>query len=369
MSKVPYVDLAAQHVPLKDALLRAVEAVLDHGQFILGPEVTAFERRFAALCGTRFAVGLNSGLDALVIALRALDIGPGDEVITPPNSFLASTSCVPLVGATPVFVDVRDDYTIDPDQIEAAITPRTKAIIPVHLTGRPADMAPIGAIAAKHGLAIVEDAAQSVGALYDGRPTGSLGTAGCFSLHPLKNLNACGDAGVLTTDDERLAERFRLLRNHGLATRDNAVEWGFNSRLDTIQAAMLLVKLDHLAAWTEARRANAAFYRQALGDLPEIGLPTERANERCVYHTFVVQAERRDDLRGHLERQGIGTAIHYPIPIHHMDAARNLDPERTRRFPVAEAQAARILTLPIHQDLTRGQLATVADAVRTFYRR
>lgn len=359
-------DLRAQHAQLRQEILDAVSRVLEHGQFILGPEVEEFERRFAALCGTRHAVGVNSGTDALILALRAAGIGRGDEVITAPNSFVATGSAIVLVGARPVFADVRDDYNIDPEQIRAAITPRTKAILPVHLTGRPADMDPILEMAQDQGLAVVEDAAQAVTAEYRGRRVGSFGTLGCFSLHPLKTLSACGDAGVVTTNDEALAERLRILRNIGLRTRENCVEWSGNSRLDTLQAAILLVKLNHLEAWTERRRANARAYREHLEGARGVEIPDERPHERAVYHTFVIQADRRDELAERLRSAGIGTAIHYPRPIHMQDAAAHLGLAEAR-FPRAESQAKRILSLPVHEGLGQLQIASVGQAVREFH--
>jgi len=363
---VPYVDLPAQHAPLKAEILAAVERVLERGDFILGEAVEAFEQRLAALIGVRFAVGCGNGTDALQLALRALGIGAGDEVITPPNSFVASTSCIRLAGAMPIFVDVDATYNIDPNQIEAAITPRTKAIMPVHLTGRPAHMERILAVAAKHKLAIVEDSAQAILAEFDGKKAGSTGTLGCFSLHPLKTLNACGDGGVVTTNDEKLATRLRTLRNLGLQTRDDCVEWSVNSRLDTLQAAILLVKLDHLEAWTDARRANAARYRTLLANVPGLTLPTDSPRERQVYHTFVVQAERREALHAYLGERGIGTSVHYPVPIHLQTAARELGYQRGA-FPVTERQADRILSLPVHHTLRPDQLDRVAATIREFY--
>jgi dTDP-4-amino-4,6-dideoxygalactose transaminase len=364
--RVPYVDLAAQHAELKGELLAAVGRVIDSGQFVLGDQVAAFEERFAALTGTSFAVGVNSGTDALILALRALSIGPGDEVITAPNSFVSSASAIAMTGATPVFVDVGDDMNIDPALIEGAVTGATRAIMPVHLTGLPADMGPIMGIAAARGLAVVEDAAQAVTAAYDGRPVGSLGDVGCFSLHPLKTLSACGDGGVLTTDDAQIAERLRSLRNLGLLTRDDAVEWSGNSRLDTMQAAMLSVKLEHLEAWTEKRRANAALYRERLAGIGQVVAPSEGPRARAVYHTFVIQADRRDELQAHLAERGVGTAVHYPRPIHLQTAARGLG-YAEGSFPVSERQAGRILSLPVHQGLTEEDLGYVADQIRGFY--
>lgn len=366
--RIPYVNLADQHVPIKAELLRAIGGVLDRGQFILGDEVAEFEKRFASLCGVRHAVAVNSGTDALVFALRSLGIGPGDEVITPPNSFVASTSCILIAGARPVFVDVRDDYNLDPEKLEAAITPRTKAILPVHLTGRPADMDPILSIAKARGLAVVEDCAQAVLAEYRGRKVGALGNVGCFSLHPLKTLNACGDGGVLTTNDDAVCEQARLHRNLGLQNRSDCVLWASNSRLDTLQAAVLLVKLNYLANWTDQRRENAHFYQQALGDLAECQLPQERPGEKSVYHTFVIQAQRRDELKQYLSDRGVGTSIHYPVPIHLQTVAAGLGYGRGC-FPVTEQQADRILSLPVHHRLSQADLQYVSRAIRNFYGR
>lgn len=365
--KVPYVNLPAQHAPIKAELLAAISEVMDHGQYILGQEVAEFEQRFAALCGVEYAVGVNSGTDALILALKALGVGPGDEVITVPNSFLASTSCISLVGARPVFVDVRHDYNIDPSLIEEAITPHTRAILPVHLTGRPADMDPIMEIAQNYSLHVIEDCAQAVGARYHGRTVGSFGTIGCFSLHPLKTLNACGDAGILTTDDPTLYEQLRLLRNHGLKTRDDCIMWGYNSRLDTMQAVILLIKLKYLDEWTEKRRHNARVYRECLAEVDQVQAPVEAPFERAVYHTFIIQAHRRDALQAYLTKKGVGTVVTYPTPIHLQQAAVGLRYD-AGSFPVTELQAERSLNLPIYGELSSDQLEYVADCVASFYR-
>jgi dTDP-4-amino-4,6-dideoxygalactose transaminase len=364
--RIPYVNIAAQHALIKNELLSAMSIVIDNGQFILGDEVAEFEQRFAELCGVRYAVGLSSGTDALLLALKAVGIGPGDEVITVPNSFVASAACIALSGARPVFVDVRDDYNMDPTLIEQAITSRTRAILPVHLTGRPADMDQIMDIAKGKGLHIIEDCAQAVIAEYKGNRVGSFGRMGCFSLHPLKTLNACGDGGVLTTNDGDVAEQIRVLRNIGLKTRDDCVVWSGNSRLDTIQAAVLLVKLKYLEAWTEKRRANARFYQDHLANLPQVQLPSDKPHERAVYHTFIIQADHRAELQVHLARLGIGTAIHYPVPIHLQKAARNLGygPDS---YPVAERQAQRILSLPVYPELEEAELQYVVNGIRSFY--
>jgi dTDP-4-amino-4,6-dideoxygalactose transaminase len=271
-----------------------------------------------------------------------------------------------MVGARPVFVDVLDDYNINPALIEQAITPHTKVILPVHLTGRPADMAPILEIARKYGLYVVEDCAQAVSAEYRGQRVGSLGDVGCFSLHPLKTLNACGDGGVLTTNDPALAQEFKVLRNIGLKERDDCVLWGHNSRLDTIQAAMLLVKLDYLDQWTEQRQSNAQNYRELLGGMPQVQCPIDQNYERSVYHTFIVQADRRDSLKAHLTKKGVGTAIHYPIPIHLHKAAEHLG-YSSGDFPVSERQAQRIISLPVYPELSTEQMEYVAASVCEFY--
>lgn len=367
-ASIPYVNLAAQHAPLRSELLSAVDRVLGHGKFILGPEVEEFERRFAQMCGVRHAIGVGNGTDALVLGLRVLSIGTGDEVITPPNSFVASAAAIALVGARPVFVDVTGDLNIDVSRIEAAVTSRTRAVLPVHLTGRPAAMGPLMSLARRRGLAVLEDCAQAVAAECDGQRVGSFGDVGCFSLHPLKTLNACGDGGVLTTNDPAIDRRLREMRNLGLKNRDDCVVWSGNSRLDTLQAALLLVKLGHLDEWTGRRRAHADAYRRLLAGIPGVDLPVERPNERAVYHTFVIQADRRDELRAFLTERGIGTQIHYPVPIHLQSAARELG-YGPGSFPVAEAQAGRILSLPVYPELTAEDLARVASEIRSFYSR
>ena len=366
--RVPYVNIAKQHEPIKAQILNAISKVVDRGDFVFGEEVVEFEKRFSGLCGVRFAIGVNSGTDALVLTLRALDIGSGDEVITVPNSFVASTSCITLAGAKPVFVDVRDDYNIDPDLIEQAITPSTRAILPVHLTGRPADMGPVMEIARAYKLRIVEDCAQSVCAEYKNRRVGSFGIVGCFSLHPLKTLNACGDGGVVTTDDEALYDKIKILRNVGLKSRDDCVIWSGNSRLDTIQAAILLIKMNYLEEWTNMRRANARFYQENLSQITEIKLPQENKDSRSVYHTFVIQAENRGDLQAHLSECGIETAIHYPVPIHLHTAAGNLGYKKGD-FPTAERQSQRILSLPVYPELEEEDLEIVVNSIKEFYKK
>jgi len=361
---VPFVALDLQQRALKPELLDAIGRVIDSGQYILGGEVERFERAFAALAQTDFAVGVSNGTCALILALRALGIGPDDEVITAPNSFLASASAIALAGARPVFADVREDLNIDPDAVEAAISPRTRAIMPVHLTGRPAAMDRLGAIAERHGLAVVEDAAQAVGARLHGRGVGSFGAIGCFSLHPLKNLGALGDAGVMTTRDAALARRLLIDRNHGLRDRDAVDAWSYNARLDAIQAAILNVKLPHLEGWTRGKRRLARRYCEELRDV--VRVPEDAPGEDCVWATFVIRAERRDDLQRHLASRGIQAFVHYPTPIHLQEAAHDLG-YRKGDFPIAERLANEILSLPIYPGLTESQQEAVIMTIRSFY--
>ena len=364
--EIPYVDLAGQHAEIKEKLLSAVENVLEHGKFILGPEVEEFEQRFARLCGTPYAVGVGSGTDALILSLRALGIKSGDEVITSPNSFITTVAAIVAVGARPVLVDVAEDYNIDPLLIESRITSKTKAILPVHLTGHPAKMDAIMDIARKYQLYVIEDAAQAVSASFNRQKVGSFGHTGCFSLHPLKTLNAVGDGGVITTWDKQVYEELLILRNNGFRNRDECAVLSSNSRLDSLQAAMLLVKLDYLEQWTQERIKNAALYRKKLYGLKNVRVPPEGVKENPVYHTFVIQAERRDALKSYLEERGIQTKIHYPIPIHLQPAAAGLGYQRGD-FPAAERQAAKILSLPVYAGLDEWRLNIVVETIKNFY--
>ncbi|MGE3272719.1 MAG: DegT/DnrJ/EryC1/StrS family aminotransferase [Chloroflexota bacterium] len=365
---VPFVNVAAQHAAIKSELLEAMGRVIDSGMFVLGAEVDELERQFAQLIGVKYAVGVNSGTDALIFALRALGVGPGDEVITAANSFIASAGCAAMVGARPVLVDVGDDYNMDPACLERAITPRTKAIIPVHLTGRAARMDEIMRIARAHGVKVVEDAAQAVCAEFRGTRVGAIGDVGAFSLHPLKTLSAIGDGGIVTTNDEAVYEDVKIFRNLGLKTRDDAIVWSGNSRLDTIQAAALLVKLKYLEEWTETRRAYARRYRELLADIPQVRTPGEEPHERAVYQVFKIRAENRDALQAYLRDCGIGSAVHYAIPMHLQTVAAELDyPEGT--FPVTEQQAKEILAIPIYHTLQAEDLEYVAATIRDFYAR
>lgn len=361
---VPYVALAAQAATIKRELLAAVEGVLDSGRYILGPEVQAFEREFATLCGVSSAVGVASGTDALILVFRALGLGPGDEVITAPNSFLASASAVALAGARPVFADVRADMNIDPARVEDAITPRTRAILPVHLTGRPAPMREIMEIASRRGIAVVEDAAQAVGARLDDRPVGCWGAAGCFSLHPLKNLHAYGDAGMVSTGDADLAAGLKQARDHGLRDRDTCDYWSVNSRLDELHAAMLRVQLRQLPSWTEARRRLAFRYNELLR--PYVEVPDEAPGEFHVYQTYMIQTDRRDELRQFLVANGVEALVHYGVPIHRQPAARALG-YRADDFPIANRVVGRILSLPLYPGLTEAQQDLVAALIRRFH--
>ncbi|MFY9314124.1 MAG: DegT/DnrJ/EryC1/StrS family aminotransferase [Burkholderiales bacterium] len=363
--EVPYVNIGAQYEEEREALLPVIEVVLRSGIYIGGEAVERLEGELAAFTGVKHAVALNSGTDALVIALAALGVGSGDEVITPPNSFVASTAVIAHLRAKPVFVDVLPDQNIDPAQIEAAITPRTRAIMPVHLTGRMARMDEIMAIAARHKLAVVEDAAQAIGSKYAGRMSGSYGDVGCFSAHPLKNFNACGDGGFLTTNDERIAAAARSMRNHGLIDRNTVERFGFVSRMDTLQAAILRYRLTRLGRITEQRRGNAALYDRLL-QRKAVFVPPEAPKEFNTYHTYVIQADRRDELQKYLASRGVGTAIHYPVPIHLQPAARDLGC-REGQFPATERQARRILTLPVNQTLSAADVEHVARCVNDFF--
>lgn len=365
MRQVPYVNFAAQYAEERGEITALLERVFGRGEFVGGSAIEALEAELAGYIGVGHVVALASGTDALILGMRALGLGPDDEVITPPNSFVASTAAIVAVGATPVFADVRDDQNIDPDAIAAAITPRTRAIMPVHLTGRVADMRPIMALAERHGLAVIEDAAQSIGSRYEERQAGSFGTIACFSAHPLKNLNAAGDAGFLATHDAEIARKVRLLRNHGLADRNTVEVWGTVSRMDVLQAELLRLRLGRLDHVIERRRRNADVYRRLLADAP-VFMPACRNQEFNTFHVFVIQADRRDALQTHLGKEGIGTAVHYPVPIHLQPAAAALG-HRRGDFPVTERQAERILSLPINQFLAEDDQAYVAEKIRAFY--
>jgi dTDP-4-amino-4,6-dideoxygalactose transaminase len=369
---VPLLDLAAQYAPLREEILKAIIRVADSQRFILGPEVDALERDLAERLEVSHAVGVSSGTDALLVTLMALGIGPGAEVIVPTFSFFATASAASRLGATPVFVDI-DPVTlnIDPAAVARAVSPRTRAIIPVHLFGLSADLDPLIETARSAGVPIVEDAAQAIGAGYHGRITGSLGTAGCFSFFPSKNLGAFGDGGLVTTNDAALAQEIRLLRNHGAEPKYLHSRIGGNFRLDAIQAAVLRVKAPHLSAWSDARRRNADRYRALLTDHGLGGIvemPVEPPGYTHVYNQFVVRVPRRDALRAHLAGRRIGTEIYYPLPLHRQACFATLG-RASDRFPVADRAAERVLALPIFGELTLAQQRQVVLAMATFFQR
>ena len=362
--RIPYVNLQKQWIEERDDLLPIIDKVLESAQFVGGDELDKFEENIAKLCGTKYACGLNSGTDALMLALSLSGIGKGDEVITPPNSFIASTAAIVHIGAKPIFVDVLPDQNIDPSKIEAAITKNTKAIMPVHLTGRMCDMDPIIDIANTHGLKVIEDSAQSIGSKYKGRLSGSIGDVGCFSTHPLKNLNAYGDGGFLTTNDEIIYNKSRLYRNHGMANRNIVDHFGSVSRMDNLQASILNYRLDKLEIVTQKRRLNAKAYIDGINNR-DLFIPEEKNSEYNVYHTFVVQSKYRDEFKEYLNKKEIDTAIHYPIPIHLQPAAKKLG-YKVGDFPVTEKQAKEILTLPVNQYLERIDLERIISVINQF---
>lgn len=367
-SAVPFIDLVAQHQTIALEIREAVERVFASQAFILGDEVTEFEFRAACYCDAREAIGCASGTDALLLALLALDIGPGDEVITSAFTFFATAGAIHRAGARPVFADIDPiSMNLDPDQVERAITPKTRAILPVHLFGQCADMEPLWRIAVRHGISIIEDAAQSIGAEYQGRRAGVLGEIGCFSFFPTKNLGGAGDGGMLTTDDHDLSRRLRRLRVHGDQGGYRHAEIGLNSRLDALQAAVLRVKLAHLDHWTEARRQNARRYESLFtqyGLLDLVTMPRELPDRRHVYNQFTIRVRdgRRDSLLAALRREQIGAAIYYPIPLHLQDCFRFLG-YKPGELPATEAAAAEVLSLPIFAELGAERQETVVRAI------
>lgn len=370
---VPFIDLVAQYQTISTEIHDAVTRVFQSQNFVLGDEVAALEQEIADYCDSEYAIGCASGTDALILSLMALDIGPGDEVITTPFSFFATASAICRVGARPVFVDIEpDSFNLDPQAVEAAITPHTKAILPVHLFGQCADMTSLWRLAARHDLLIIEDACQAIGSTYHGRNAGVLGTVGCFSFFPTKNLGGAGDGGMITTDDEELAVRLRRLRVHGDMGGYQHVEVGLNSRLDALQAAVLRVKLRHLDAWSEARRRNADRYLQQFaraGILDDITVPVRQSDRLHVFNQFCVRVSggRRDAVMKSMRDQGIGCAVYYPVPLHLQRCFAELG-YRAGDFPIAETAASDILALPIFPELNIQQqdavVETLAGAVR-----
>jgi dTDP-4-amino-4,6-dideoxygalactose transaminase len=360
---VPFVDLKAQYQTIKPEIDAAIASVIENTNFILGPQVEAFEKAFAAYVGSAFCVGVNSGTAALQLSLMACGIGPGDEVIVPSFTFFATAETVSVLGAVPVFIDVDPvAYTITAAEIEKAITPRTRGIIPVHLYGQPVDLDPIRALAEQHNLHVIEDAAQAHGAEYKGRRVGALTTAGCFSFYPSKNLGAYGEAGAIVTNDEDLAQKLRLLRQHGQTSKYEHAIVAYNFRLEEIQAAVLNVKLTHLDDWNNGRRGRAATYNELLRDTGLV-LPREMEYARHVYHVYAVQCEKRDELQTHLADKGIQTGVHYPIPIHLQPAYASLG-YKSGDLPVTEQLCERVLSLPMFPELTERQIQLVADTIQ-----
>ncbi len=377
---VPLLDVRRQNLPLEAELTDAFRRVLHSGHFIQGPEVERFERQAAAVAGARFGIGMSSGTDAILVALMALGIGPGDEVICPTFTFFATAGCIARLGATPVFADsCADSFNIDPAGIEPLLTSRTKAIIPVHLYGQPADLDPILSIARRHGIAVIEDAAQAFGAEYRGKPVGSFAEFGTISFYPSKNLGALGDAGLLVTNDSDLAEKARLLRDHGASPKYLHSVVGGNFRLDALQAALLGVKLPHLPEYTAARQKNVREYNDALGKLPvsdavELILPAVLSGRTHIANQYTLRVRRgegwksvespRDVLRRWLEERGIASDIYYPVPLHRQECFRRFDPRRP--LPVADTLADGVISLPIFPELTSGERETVVDAIADF---
>lgn len=363
--KIPLLDLQGQYPPLREEALRRVDGILESGNYILGPWVKRLEERIAALCGTKHAVACASGTDALILSLKALGVGPGDEVVIPTFTFFASAGAVSHIGGAPVFVDIQPDtYNIDPAGLEKAITPRTKALMPVHLFGQTADMAPILDIARSRSLPIVEDAAQSLGARWREKPAGSIGRLGCFSFYPTKNLGGYGDGGMITTDDDGLADSLRRLRVHGAKPKYFHAVVGMNSRLDEIQAALLDLKLDRLASWSEARRANAAYYDEALRG-SRYRTPVAREGNHHVFNQYTIAAPAREALIDHLKAAGVGTGIYYPLSLHLQGCFSNLG-YREGRFPISEEAQRTALSLPVYPELKPEEREHVVKSLLAF---
>ncbi len=363
--QIPFLDLKAHHDSMREELETAIREVIDSNAFAGGPFVAKFEQDFARFCGATSAIGVGNGTDALWLTMLALGIGAGDEVITVPMTFMATAEAISHCGAKPVFVDIDErTYTLDPDLLERAISPRTRAIIPVHLFGQTADMDAILEIARRRGLPVIEDACQAHGAEYRGRKAGSIGTAGCFSFYPGKNLGALGEAGAVVTNNEALRNKIQILRDHGQAKKYHHALIGWNARMDGIQGAALRVKLKHLDRANQARRANARFYEQQLAEVEEVILPTEAEYARHVYHLYVVRVQDRDRVLQAMANRGIACGIHYPIPVHLQEAYRFLG-HRKGSFPVAERCAEEFLSLPMYPELTATQMGAVVQELKT----
>ncbi len=362
--RVPLLDLKAQYETIRDDIRSALDRVLESQHFILGPEVQALEHEVAAYSQCRFGIGVSSGTDALLVSLMAIGLKPGDEVITTPYTFFATAGTVARLGGIPVFVDIEPDtFNIDPNQIESRISSRTRAIIPVHLFGRMADMNAIMEIAARRGLRVIEDAAQAIGSEYNGRRAGSIGHLGCFSFYPTKNLGGFGDGGMVTTNEADLAERVKILRTHGFRSKYHNEAVGGNFRLDELQAALLRVKLKHLDQWTEGRRRNAASYRELLPH--EVALPPDDPGGRHIYNQFVIRYKDRDALIQRMKDRGIGSEIYYPVSLHLQECFKSLG-GKPGDFPQSERAALETLALPVYPELTKEMLSFVASTIREF---
>lgn len=360
---IPMLDLRAQYTSIEEEIHSAIDEVLETQHFILGPNVEALEKEIATYCGRPFAVGVASGTDALILALRAAGIGPGDEVLLPSFSFIATADAVSLLGATPVFVDIHPDtFCLDPRKLGEKMTPHTRALIPVHLYGQSAEMEPILGFAREHGLKVIEDNAQAIGATYKGRRTASMGDFGCLSFFPSKNLGGYGDGGMIITDSEEAYSRLRLLRNHGSAKKYVSDEQGWNSRLDELQAAILRVKLRHLDTWCAARRANAARYDGLLRNLPGLVVPHVARWGAHVFHQYTIRVERRDHVAKFLAGEKIASTVYYPVPIHLQPIYKHLG-YRSGDFPESERAASDVLSLPMYAELTEDQIKRVANAI------
>jgi dTDP-4-amino-4,6-dideoxygalactose transaminase len=363
---VPQLDLAAQYAAIGAEIRAAVERVMASQQFVLGREGIALEEEIAELCGVAHGVGLASGTDALILSLRACGVRAGDEVLLPPLTFVATGSAVSALGAKPVFADIRPEtYNIDPAELERRVTPRTRAIIVVHLYGLAADMDPIMAFAKSRNLPVIEDNAQAIGAFYKGRPTGSIGDAACISFYPTKNLGAYGDAGMVVTNSPQIAERVRTLRNHGQTAKYLSTEPGWNSRLDEMQAAVLRIKLRHLSNWQRARQSNAAEYTRLLNQIPGVMPPVTPDGFEHVFHQYTIRVERRDALQQFLNARKIGSTVYYPYPLHLQPLYASLG-HKPGDFPHAERAAQEVLSLPMYPELRKEQIARVVDAISEF---
>lgn len=364
---VPFLNLKIQYKEIEKEVIPMITEAMSNAAFIGGPQVIGFETEFAAFCDSRFCVGVNSGTDALRFALMAVGVGAGDEVITVPNTFIATTEAISQVGATPVFVDVlKDTCNMDPSLIEGKISKKTKAIIPVHLYGQTVDMEPIMQTAKKHNIVVVEDACQAHGALYKGKKAGSMGAAGCFSFYPGKNLGAYGEGGAVVTQDQEIDKKIRMIRDHGQEQKYYHSMEGYNGRLDAIQAGVLRIKLKRLAAWNESRRQNAKYYNELLSAIKGVTIPVEADFAKAVYHLYVILVDDRDGLQKYLGEKGIGTGMHYPVPLHLQKAYAHMG-YKEGVFPVTENLAKRLLSLPMFPEQTREEIEYVCEVIKEYF--